>query len=179
MIAAVNELLISQCVGTGMELALELNLVKVIETKPFHLVGDFSPLTIESVLVPISAIGFFFLASHKFGASAKHLLIPGLVALLVLGVALLAYQELTSETGQARHVVHDVAADLATDSIYDLLLRTPRDRTFPVKEYHRVWYGYQVLHIETFLQRLKLLLILTAVFHSECGTTTSKLELKL
>ena len=98
---------------------------------------------------------------------ANHLLISRLFALLVLRMALLAYQESTLDTGQARHVIHDVAADPVTDFIYDLLLQIPRDGTFPGKPDLRVWYGYQVLLIETFVQRLELLLVNGTLFHGE------------
>ena len=98
---------------------------------------------------------------------ANHLLISRLFALLVLRMALLAYQESTLDTGQARHVIHDVAADPATDFIYDLLLQIPRVGTFPGKPDLRVWYGYQVLLIETFVQRLELHLIDGTFFHDD------------
>ena len=176
MVAAVDELFITKWVGTVREeLALELDLVKVVEAKPSPFVSDFSPMTVESLLVPISAISsLFFVASHEGRASANHLLIPGLVALLVLGVALRANQVSTLDTWQARHVIHDVAADLATDFIYDILLLISRVCAFPVKADLGIWNGYQVLLIKTFRQRLELLLNLTILFHSEFVMRISK-----
>ena len=176
MVAAVYKLFVSQWVGAVREeLALEIDLVKVVEAKPSPFVSDFSPMTVESLLVPISAIRcLFFMASHEAGASANHLLVPGLVALLVLGVALRANQVLTLDTWQARHVIHDVAADLATDLIYDILLLISQVCAFPVKADLRIWNGYQVLRIKTFFQRLELLLNLTALFHSEFWMRISK-----
>ena len=176
MVAAVDELFITQWVGTVREeLALELDLVKVVKAKPSPFVSDFSPMTVESLLVPISAICcLFFVSSHEAGASANHLLVPGLVALLVLGVALRANQVSTLDTWQTCHVIHDVAADLATDFIYDILLLISRVGAFPVKADLGFWNGYQVLLIKTFCQRLELLLNLTILFHSEFGMRISK-----
>ena len=94
-------------------------------------------------------------------------------------MAFLTYQELTSETGQARHVIHDMAADLTTDSIYNLLLPISRIGTFSGKADLGLWYCNKVLLIETLCQCLKLLLILTILFHSELGMKISVLKLML
>ena len=71
-------------------------------------------------------------------------------------------------------MIHDVAADLATDFIYDILLLISRVGAFPVKADLGFWNGYQVLLIKTFRQRLELLLNLTILFHSEFGMRISK-----
>ena len=76
-------------------------------------------------------------------------------------------------------MIHDLAADLTTDLIYDLLLPISRIGTFSGKADLGLWYCNQVLLIETLCQCLKLLLILTILFHSELVMKISVLKLML